>query len=57
MKLFYPQQATSIVRVFDPLHPSSVSVAIDCGHENYKLQFVTWVDPTRLLTAGLNERT
>uniref|UniRef100_A0AAV1TKJ4 Coronin n=1 Tax=Peronospora matthiolae TaxID=2874970 RepID=A0AAV1TKJ4_9STRA len=45
-----------IVRVFDPRQSDRAVVTIGCGHESNKPQFVTWVDLTRLLTIGVNER-
>ncbi|CAI5731121.1 unnamed protein product [Hyaloperonospora brassicae] len=45
-----------IVRVFDPRLSGRALVTIGCGHESNKPQFVTWVDLTRLLTVGVNER-
>ncbi|KAL4132981.1 hypothetical protein PRIC2_003309 [Phytophthora ramorum] len=45
-----------IVRVFDPRQSEHVMVALGCGHESSKPQFVTWADSTRLLTVGVNAR-
>lgn len=43
-----------ILRVFDPR--GQALVAMGCGHESNKPQFVTWVDTIRLLTVGVNTR-
>ncbi|GMF64499.1 unnamed protein product [Phytophthora lilii] len=45
-----------IVRVFDPRQSEHALVAMGCGHESSKPQFVTWVDSSRLLTVGVNAR-
>ncbi|KAL3669032.1 hypothetical protein V7S43_006317 [Phytophthora oleae] len=45
-----------IVRVFDPRQSEHALVSMGCGHESNKPQFVTWADPTRLLTVGVNAR-
>ncbi|RLN91563.1 hypothetical protein BBJ28_00007931 [Nothophytophthora sp. Chile5] len=45
-----------IVRVFDPRQHEHALVAMGCGHESSKPQFVTWADATRLLTIGINAR-
>ncbi|KAE9355517.1 hypothetical protein PF008_g4027 [Phytophthora fragariae] len=45
-----------IVRVFDPRQSEHALVAMGCGHESSKPQFVTWADSTRLLTVGVNAR-
>ncbi|GMF44262.1 unnamed protein product [Phytophthora fragariaefolia] len=45
-----------IVRVFDPRQYQQALVAMGCGHESSKPQFVAWADSTRLLTIGVNAR-
>ncbi|KAG2788527.1 hypothetical protein JG687_00008197 [Phytophthora cactorum] len=45
-----------IVRVFDPRQSEQALVAMGCGYESNKPQFVTWADSTRLLTVGVNAR-
>ncbi|ETM45795.1 hypothetical protein L914_09235 [Phytophthora nicotianae] len=45
-----------IVRVFDPRQSEQALVAMGCGYESNKPQFVTWADSSRLLTVGVNTR-
>ncbi|EEY61174.1 coronin-like protein [Phytophthora infestans T30-4] len=45
-----------IVRVFDPRQSEQALVAMGCGYESNKPQFVTWADSTRLLTVGVSAR-
>jgi len=45
-----------IVQVFDPRQSEHALIAMGCGHESSKPQFVAWADATRLLTVGVNVR-
>lgn len=45
-----------IVRIFDPRSQSHPLVAMGCGHDSAKPQFVTWVDDSKLVTIGVNAR-
>ncbi|KAF4316317.1 hypothetical protein JM18_003142 [Phytophthora kernoviae] len=45
-----------IVRVFDPRQSEHALLALGCGHESSKPQFVVWLNANRLLTVGVGAR-
>ncbi|TYZ61478.1 hypothetical protein PybrP1_008941 [[Pythium] brassicae (nom. inval.)] len=45
-----------IVRVFDPRQPAHPLVAMGCGYDSAKPQFVAWVDASALVTVGVSAR-
>ncbi|KAG7400493.1 Coronin-2B [Phytophthora boehmeriae] len=45
-----------IMRVFDPRQSEHALVALGCGYESSKPQFLAWLDSDRLLTVGVNAR-
>lgn len=45
-----------IVRIFDPRQQEHPLVAMGCGHDSGKPQFVSWVGSSQILTIGVNAR-
>lgn len=45
-----------IVRIFDPRQQTHPLVAMGCGYDSAKPQFVAWVDASKLVTVGVSAR-
>lgn len=55
-RLLATSSREKIVRIFDPRRQDHALVAMGCGYDSAKPQFVTWVSDSTLLTLGVNAR-